>query len=227
MSTVPPPGQQPGSLPEGSYYVSNTGEVSGPYDAATLAGYVTSGHVAPHSQISRDGGPWGPASDVPGLFSSAPGFPSAPGYAAAGSYPTPPAGYAPQGVPPYAPQGALPYGQIRSTGISILLFFVTFGIYGYVYYYKVHDEMKRHTGDGIGGGIALLLALLVGVASPFLVSSEVGGLYRRVGREQPVSGATGLWYLPGMFIIVGPFIWFIKTNNALNEYWASVGAPRP
>ena len=27
-----------------------------------------------------------------------------------------------------------------------------------------------------------------------------------------------------MFILVGPFIWFIKTNDALNDYWRSQGA---
>jgi hypothetical protein len=25
-------------------------------------------------------------------------------------------------------------------------------------------------------------------------------------------------------ILVGPFVWFIQTNNALNDYWRSVGA---
>jgi hypothetical protein len=40
----------------------------------------------------------------------------------------------------------------------------------------------------------------------------------------PVSGVTGLWYFPGIFLLVGPLIWFIKTNGALNAYWRSVGA---
>jgi hypothetical protein len=26
-----------------------------------------------------------------------------------------------------------------------------------------------------------------------------------------------------MLILVGPFIWFIRTNNALNDYWRSLG----
>ena len=39
-----------------------------------------------------------------------------------------------------------------------------------------------------------------------------------------MSGLTGLWFFPGMFILVGPFIWFIQTNRALNEYWQSLGA---
>ncbi|RYP86819.1 DUF4234 domain-containing protein [Nocardioides guangzhouensis] len=121
-------------------------------------------------------------------------------------------------------QHGAPLGKIRGTGTCILLMFVTFGIYGLVWYYSTHDEMKRHSGQGIGGGIALLLALFVGIVMPYLTSSEVGGLYERAGRERRVSGATGLWYFPGMLIIVGPIVWFVKTNGALNDYWRSLGA---
>jgi hypothetical protein len=35
---------------------------------------------------------------------------------------------------------------------------------------------------------------------------------------------TGLWYIPGFMLLVGPIIWFAQTNNALNAYWRSVGA---
>jgi hypothetical protein len=117
-----------------------------------------------------------------------------------------------------------PIGQVRSTGVQILLFFVTFGIWSLVYYYLTHEEMKRHTGQGIGGVLALVLAFFVGFASPFLLSHEVGGLYERTGRPQPVSGLTGLWCYPGFLLLVGPIVWFVKTNGALNNYWRSVGA---
>jgi hypothetical protein len=83
--------------------------------------------------------------------------------------------------------------------------------------------MKRHSGQGLGGGLALLLSLLVGVVMPFITSSEVGDLYERRGWAKPVEATTGLWYFPGIFILVGPFIWFSKTNGALNEYWRAVG----
>jgi hypothetical protein len=88
----------------------------------------------------------------------------------------------------------------------------------------VHDEMRRHKGTGIGGVIALVIALLVGIAMPYITSSEVGELYARRGQPKPVSGWTGLWIFPGALILVGPIIWFVKTNNALNEYWRSLGA---
>jgi hypothetical protein len=84
--------------------------------------------------------------------------------------------------------------------------------------------MKRHTGSGLGGGIALVLAFFIGFVMPYITSSEVGQLFTRRGQQPPVTGLTGLWYFPGALILVGPIIWFVKTNEALNEYWRSVGA---
>ena len=119
------------------------------------------------------------------------------------------------------PEG--PLGGIRPTGMIILLFFVTLGIWGFVWYYQVHEEMKRHSGEGLGGVLALLIAILFGLVMPFLTSNEVGLLYERRGQERPVSALTGLWFFPGIFILVGPFVWFVQTNNALNAYWESLG----
>jgi hypothetical protein len=162
---------------------------------------------------------------------SAPEFtPAAPQVPAAPGAPTPPAGGAmvaapaPQQYPvgQFAPTGPQ-LGKIRSTGLCILLCVVTFGIYSLVWYYQVHEEMKRHTGHGLGGGLALLLGFFVGIVMPFITASEVGALYTARGLRRPVSGATGLWSFPGAFIIVGPLVWFIKTNGALNSYWRSLG----
>jgi uncharacterized protein DUF4234/cytochrome b/b6/petD-like protein len=116
-----------------------------------------------------------------------------------------------------------PLGRTRSTGVCILLTVITFGIYPLFWYYAVHEEMKRHTRNGLGGGLALVLAFFVGFVMPYLTSSEVGNLYTARGQHPPVSGATGLWYFPGVFLIVGPLVWFVKTNGALNAYWRSCG----
>ena len=141
-------------------------------------------------------------------------------------------GAAPYGAPqygtpaPYAPTGygAGPVGRVRSTGTCVLLFVVTLGIYSLYWYFATHDEMKRHSGTGLGGPIALLLALFVGVASPFLSSNEIGELYTRRGQTPPVTGVTGLWVIPGFLLVVLPIVWFVKTNGALNDYWRSLGA---
>ncbi len=133
--------------------------------------------------------------------------------------PTPPPAYAP---PATTYTGAV--GQVRSTGTCILLTVVTLGIYTWVWYFKTHEEMKQHTGDGIGGVVALLLAIFVGIVSPFLSSNEVGNLYKRAGKPQPVSAATGVWAVPFGILIIPAIVWFVKTNGALNEYWKSQGA---
>lgn len=139
------------------------------------------------------------------------------------------------GVPaPPMPAGSLapmggsadgPIGKVRGTGTCVLLTIVTLGFYTWYWYYKTHDEMKQHTGNGIGGPIALILAILVGIVMPFLTPNEVGGLYERKGQPKPVAATTGLWYLLlGWFFLVGAIVWFVKTNGALNEYWKSQGA---
>ena len=137
----------------------------------------------------------------------------------------PPSGWAPAAAPPQGYGAHVgPTGTVRSTGACILLTIITFGIYSLYWYYQTHEEMKRHTGEGIGGVVALLLAFFIGVASPFLTSNEVGNLYERRGQAKPVSALTGLWYIPGFLIVVGPIVWFVKTNGALNAYWRSMGA---
>jgi hypothetical protein len=113
---------------------------------------------------------------------------------------------------------------VRGTGLQMLLFVVTFGIWGYVYLFQTHEELRRHTGHGIGGVVALVVALVAWPAAPFLLSHEVGQLYERSGGRKPVSALTGLWFFPGVFLLIGPIIWFALTNRALSEHWRRLGA---
>jgi hypothetical protein len=140
--------------------------------------------------------------------------------------PDPTPAYAAAPPPAYGGAPAAgPIGKVRGTGTCILLMIVTFGIYGIVYYFKTHEEMKQHSGQGIGGAIALIIALFIGIVSPYLLSAEVGNLRKSRGQEEKVSGLTGLWYFPGIFLLfIGPIVWFVKTNGALNDYWRSQGA---
>lgn len=135
---------------------------------------------------------------------------------------------APAAAAPLAPMAGPadgPVGKIRGTGACVLLTIVTLGFYSWYWFYKTHDEMKRHSGNGIGGGIALILAIFVGIVMPFISSAEVGNLYERKGQAKPVSAATGLWYiLLGWLLFIGAIVWFVKTNAALNAYWRSQGA---
>jgi hypothetical protein len=129
-----------------------------------------------------------------------------------------------QGVAPYGrPLG--PVGKVRSTWAVIGLSIITLGIYSLYYYFATHEEMKQHSGEGVGGAVGLVLAIFtLGLVTPFVLPNEVGNLYARQGRTRPVSATTGLWMLLGTFILIGPLVWLIKTNGALNAYWRSMGA---
>jgi hypothetical protein len=151
------------------------------------------------------------------------------GQPAAGYGQQPPPGLVPQqpgqhGLAPFGrPLG--PVGKIRSTWAVVGLSIITLGLYGIYYHFVVHEEMKQHSGEGVGGVIGLLLYLFTfGLVTPFVLPNEVGNLYARQHRPRPVSATTGLWVLLGWIILVGPLVWLIKTNGALNAYWRSMGA---
>ena len=111
-----------------------------------------------------------------------------------------------------------PLGKPRGIVFVIVLSIVTFGIYHLYWYYKSFEEMKHHTGNGIGGILGLLIALVFNPINWFVMPSEIGNMYRGDGREAPMTGWTGLWIL---LPLVGWFVWTIKTQGALNRYWAS------
>ena len=114
-------------------------------------------------------------------------------------------------------------GKPRSWVAVVLLSLVTLGIYGLVWQYKTFQEMKDHTGNGIGGVLGLILALFVGFVNPFLMSAETGNMYEAAGEEKPVTGVTGCWIL---LPLVGWIIWLVKTQGALTRYWEARGATR-
>ena len=157
-------------------------------------------------------------SAAPPPFEAAPPAPAAVPAMAGGAAPAPAAGYAPYAGNPAA------LGKIRGTGACVLLTIVTLGFYSLYWYYKTSEEMKEHSGEGIGGPIALILALFVGFVMPFISSHEAGKLYERRGKPAPVSAMTGLWYiLLGWLFLIGAIVWFVKTNGAINDYWREQG----
>lgn len=132
--------------------------------------------------------------------------------------------YAPPSGDQFAGPGTGPVGKVRGTGVAIVLCIVTFGIYSLYWFYKVHQEMKDHSGAGLGGLLALVLTIFVGFVMPFITSHEIGALRERAGHDAKVSALTGLWYIPGAALVVLPIVWFVKTNGAINDYWRSLGA---
>lgn len=120
-----------------------------------------------------------------------------------------------------------PLGQPRGIGFGILLFIITFGIYSLYWAYKTHEEMKVHTGEGLGGVLGLVIWILLSAVSAFVIPSEIGKMYQRDGREPPVSGWTGLWLFPGGILVIPAIVWFVKVQGALNRYWESKAATAP
>jgi hypothetical protein len=116
-------------------------------------------------------------------------------------------------------RGTGPLGKERGVVFVILFSIITLGIYYLVWVYKSHEEIKEHSGQGVGGVLGLVIALVVGFVTPFVLPSEIRKMYERSGRESRVSGWTGLWATLGILILIGPIIWFVKVQGALNRYW--------
>ena len=64
---------------------------------------------------------------------------------------------------------------------------ITLGIYFLVWSYKVFKENKDFSGEGVGGVIGLVIAILLGIVNWFLLPSEIGNIYEKHGSEKPVA----------------------------------------
>jgi hypothetical protein len=114
-----------------------------------------------------------------------------------------------------------PPGRPRGIGFAILISIVTLGIYTFYWVFKTQEEVKEHSGIGVGGVLGFVIYLLVSPVTWFLIPSEVGKMFKADGREAPFSGWTGLWIL---LPLLGAFVWFFKVQGALNRYWESKAA---
>lgn len=113
-------------------------------------------------------------------------------------------------------------GQTTSVGKQILLTIVTFGIWAAVWTYRQHRDINDFSGEGVGGGVGLVIYVFVGIVTPFLLANEVETkLYGRAGQPPPVHTATGAWVL---LPLVGAIVWYVKVQHALNEFWVARGA---
>jgi len=117
-----------------------------------------------------------------------------------------------------------PLGQERGIAFAIILAIVTLGIYSLYWVFKTQEEVKEHSGIGVGGVLGLVIYIVLSPVTWFLIPSEVGKMFKADGREAPFTGWTGLWLL---LPIIGAFVWFIKVQGALNGYWESKAAAAP
>ena len=64
-------------------------------------------------------------------------------------------------------------GNTRSIGLSILWAILTLGIYTFIWTYKTQEEVKRYSGNGVGGVIGLVIYILISPVTFFIVSDTV------------------------------------------------------
>ena len=81
-------------------------------------------------------------------------------------------------------------GNTRSIGLSILWFILTLSIYGFVWVYKTHEEIKRYSRNGVGGVLGLVIYILISPVTYFVVPSEVRYLYETwTAAQAPCAGS--------------------------------------
>ena len=115
-----------------------------------------------------------------------------------------------------------PLGQPRGIGFGILMYIITLWTStagtGST---RPRRRSKQHTGDGLGGVLGLVVWIVIGAVSAFVIPSEIGRMYQRDGQHPPVTGWTGLWLFPGAILIIPAIVWFVKMQGSLNTYWGA------
>ncbi len=139
----------------------------------------------------------------------------------------------PTGAPPPVPGAGgyvrVPAGRVPpsiggvyySVGLTILLMIVTLGIWGFFWTWRTNEDLKQYNGDGLGGGIGLVIYIFVSPVLMFTIPNEIDHMYQRDGRQSPVTAVWGLWFL---LPLIGNIIWYVKVQHALNDFWLSKGA---
>ena len=67
---------------------------------------------------------------------------------------------------------------------------LTLGFYGIYWVYKSQEEIKVHTGEGVGGVVGAVIYVFVGIVTIFLLPIEIQRMYERDGCRSPVSAVT-------------------------------------
>ena len=116
-----------------------------------------------------------------------------------------------------------PIGTPRSVGLTILVSIVTFGIWTWVWSYMNGEELKNYRRDGLGGVAYLLFTIFIVPVTMFLMANEVEQMYRQAGEEPKITTLWGLWFL---LPLIGNIIWYVRIQNAINEFWQARGGSK-
>jgi len=116
-----------------------------------------------------------------------------------------------------------PIGTPRSVGLTILISIVTLGIWTWVWSYMNGEELKNYRRDGLGGVAYLLFTIFISPVTMFLMANEVEQMYREAGEEPKITTLWGLWFL---LPLIGNIIWYVRIQNAINEFWQARGGSK-
>jgi hypothetical protein len=113
-----------------------------------------------------------------------------------------------------------PIGTPRSVGLTILVTVVTFGFWTWIWSYWNGEELKTYRRDGVGGVAFMLFTIFFVPITMFLMASEVEKMYTDAGEEPRITALWGLWFL---LPLIGNIIWYVRIQNAINEFWQARG----
>jgi hypothetical protein len=117
-----------------------------------------------------------------------------------------------------------PIGKPRSIGMTIFLSIITFTIWTYIWSYWNGEELRKHNRAGAGGVVYLILVIIIYPVVMFMMADEVQRMYEERGETSPITTLWGLWFL---LPLIGNIIWYVRIQNALNDFWMDRGAPAP
>jgi hypothetical protein len=112
-------------------------------------------------------------------------------------------------------------GHFYGIGLVIVLTIITCGIWGFFWTYRTNEDLKKYTGDGLGGAVGVVLYLLLSVVLMFTIPNEIQKMYEREGRQSPVTTLWGMWFL---LPLIGNIVWYVRVQQALNDFWSSKGS---
>lgn len=124
---------------------------------------------------------------------------------------------------------ALQMGKVRFIFTPLLLSLITFGIYGLVWLYKIHDEMLLHTRDlsiKPGAAVGFLFIPFFNVFWAIYLIFHVPSLVKKMDMADNVAVSEqtnpALIGILGLVPVVNIF-WSAMVQNALNRHWKRHG----
>jgi hypothetical protein len=119
----------------------------------------------------------------------------------------------------------------RSPLIVLLLSFITIGIYGLYWYYKVNEEILRYTGDQTISPVRSLLAVIPGallIVPPFIAYYNTANHVMQMQQQRGLPSQIS----PALVVVLGLVIWIgmaAYMQEHLNRVWdsASMGQAAP